>query len=156
MIKSSRIATKHKELSLNVQHLCGKLGMATSACNHSTERVAVSRDRQILRTGQRGSPNGKTLSQSNKVESDISEKDNLTIQGSKAFSEALLKGQSLLLCPCPGVDLERSSLGLVLVHRNLALPPLKETGVISPKATMCSVCDVLGITCVPFCTTLFD
>lgn len=37
----------------------------------------------------------------------------------------------------------------VLVPRNLAPPPPKETGVISPKATMYSVSDVPKITCVP-------
>lgn len=37
-------------------------------------------------------PNGKTLSQNIKVESDVTEK-HLAVQGSKAFSEAPMKGQ---------------------------------------------------------------
>lgn len=41
---------------------------------------------------QPASPNGKTLSQNSKVESDVTE-EHLAVQGSKAFSEAPVRGQ---------------------------------------------------------------
>ena len=62
-----------------------------------------------------------------------------------------------VLCPCPGTDLARSCLGLRLTPlkgqgfhpENMAFPP-EETGIISPKATVCLGSNALEIFCIPF------
>ena len=68
--------------------------------------------------------------------------------------EATMK--MLLVFPCPGTDLARSCLGLRLTPlkgqgfhpENMAFPP-EETGIISPKDTLCLVYDPFEISCDP-------
>lgn len=60
-------------------------------------------------------------------------------------------------CPCPGTDFTRSSLKeLRFQFLGTQLFPPEETGVTSPKVSMCSVGDTPEIHCVSFCTMLLD